>query len=605
LEEFWLLRNGHVKNFILQEWGAVKIFGKLIRATTNIYMISLVSVLGIVALLEMENEVFTMPFSINVLLVTSALIFLLSKRFAFSIYFSWTLMGIVALISLVKFREQGFDLHAYDVVFVGGDTSLYSFLLQNYLHLMLPVAVVAGLALFGLGCIACSEQPRGTSLRLRAMAPVALAGLLPVTIPASATMDRHEYILAGHHASAFFVSLLDVPSLFTESGLHQRLAAIPVQEPFEDTVTCSPKGRQPDVFTVLSETQTPPFNFPQLGLSQDFADGFLSEDGKARALRVETFGGGTWISNFSFMTGLSAADFGWQRPYLTVALENKIRGAFPEVLSRCGYRTAVILPVDYSFVNEGPFLHSIGFDTVLDFKDIGAGDDRQRDSFYYEAAERFITEHRRTDNRPLFLMIQTMFPHGPHNERLEPEVIVPGEPFVADFKINEYLRRIYIARQDFRAFLSQRRSDPTERGAAVLEFGDHQASVTMPLVEQFEGSVPLAASDSLAYVTHFSVHTFGYNLEKMLPEFDRLDIAFLGATFAHSAGLSTSPMMEDLVRLRDKCDGRFYSCPYREQVDQHLKRRVDSGFLNINGDGAAHHARRLPQGLPRQGTIAR
>jgi hypothetical protein len=52
-------------------------------------------------------------------------------------------MGIVALVSLVKFREQGFDLHAYDVVFVGGDTSLYSFLLQNYLHLMLPVVVVA------------------------------------------------------------------------------------------------------------------------------------------------------------------------------------------------------------------------------------------------------------------------------------------------------------------------------------------------------------------------------------------------------------------------------------------------------------------------------
>jgi hypothetical protein len=64
----------------------MKTFGKIIRATTSTYMISLVGVLGIVALLEMENEVFTMPFSTNVLLVISSLIFLLSKRFAFSTF---------------------------------------------------------------------------------------------------------------------------------------------------------------------------------------------------------------------------------------------------------------------------------------------------------------------------------------------------------------------------------------------------------------------------------------------------------------------------------------------------------------------------------------
>lgn len=562
----------------------MNILGKTIRAISSVYMIVLAGALGVAALLEMENEMYIMPFSINVLLFISSIIFLISKRFAFSIYCSLAVMGIITLISLVKFREQGFDLHAYDVVFVGGDTSLYGFLLQNYLHLVLPVFAVACLAFLGLSCIAYHEPPRRIPLRLRIVAPVALVGLLPVTIPATAAINRHEYIVGGHHASAFFVSLLDIPSLLTGSGLYQKLAVIPAQEPFEDSVTCSPQGRQPDVFAVLSETQTPPYNYPQLGLSHDFADGFVSKDGKARALRVETFGGGTWVSNFSFMTGLSSVDFGWRRPYLTIALENKIRGAFPEVLSRCGYRTAVILPVAYSFVNEGPFLRSIGFETILDFNDIGAGNDRQRDSFYYEAAERFIIEHRRTDDRPLFLMVQTMFPHGPHNERLEPDTTVPGEPFSPDFEINEYLRRVYIARQDFREFLSRRSSDSTERGTAVLEFGDHQASVMMPFVEEFEGSAPLANFDSLAYATHFSVHAFGYSLEKMLPEFDRLDIAFLGATFAQATGLPTSPMMEDLVRLRDECNGRFYSCADRAQVDRHLKRRVDSGFLSIESD---------------------
>ncbi|MBA3446755.1 MAG: sulfatase-like hydrolase/transferase [Pseudaminobacter sp.] len=557
------------------------VFGGINRAIVSWQAIVLVCAAGALALLEMENEWFTMPFSLCVLMVFAALFFLFSRRIAFSLYSAWAVMGAITLVSLIKFREQGFDLHAYDIVFVGGDTSLYGFLLVNYLHLALPVLVLVGLALAGLAWVWAGEPARKTPLAARLLAPVALLGLLPVTIPATAAIDRHEYIVGGHHASAFFVSLLDLASLFTKSELEQRLAAIPAQAPFPDTVQCGSEKPRPDVFVVLSETQTPPFNFPQLGIPRDFADGFLSDDSKTRALRVETIGGGTWISNFSLMTGLSAGDFGWQRPYLTIALENKIQGALPEVLARCGYRTAVIASVDSSFVNEGRFLRSIGFETVLDANDIGAGDERRRDSFYYAAAEQLIEEHRRTDKRPLFLQIQTMFPHSPHNVRLEPELAVPGEPLNPDDQINEYLRRVHIARQDFGAFLDSRRADPAGRGSVVLEFGDHQSSVTMPMVEELEGHGSHADPDSLAYVTHFSTHAFGYAFEESMPQFDRLDIAFLGATFARAAGLPTSPLMDDLIRLRDVCEGRFHSCRDRATVDRHLKRRVDSGLLDI------------------------
>ena len=126
-------------------------------------------------------------------------------------------------------------------------------------------------------------------------------------------------------------------------------------------------------------------------------------------MSVETFGGGTWITNLAMMSGLSADDFGWRSPYLTIALENRVRGALPEVLSRCGYRTVAMLPMGYTFVNEGPFLSSIGFETVLDIDDIKAPSYHMRDDFYYRAAEAFIARHREEDGRPLFLEIETMF----------------------------------------------------------------------------------------------------------------------------------------------------------------------------------------------------
>jgi Sulfatase len=332
---------------------------------------------------------------------------------------------------------------------------------------------------------------------------------------------------------------------------------------------------------VLSETQTPPFNFPQLAMPRDFADGFASDDGKVRDLRVETVGGGTWISDFAVMTGLPAGEFGWQRPYVTVALENRVKGALPEVLAHCGYRTAAITPVDESFVNEGRFLRSIGFQAVFDADDIGRPAGRQRDSFIYASAARLLSEHRRTDGRPLFLLIETLFPHSPHNVRLEPQTIVPGEPLNADAEIAEYLRRVHMARQDFQAFLAERRADPSSRGTVVLEFGDHQASVTLPLVEALEGPGALADPNSLAYVTHFTAHAFGYEFAKKLPDFDKLDIAFLGATFADAAGLPVSPLMQDAIELRDRCNGRFQFCPDRERVDRHLRRRADSGLLDV------------------------
>ena len=298
-------------------------------------------------------------------------------------------------------------------------------------------------------------------------------------------------------------------------------------------------------------------------------------------MNVETFGGGTWITNLSLMTGLAAGDFGWRNPYLTTILQDRVGGALPEVLARCGYRTVVQTPMHRSFVNEGPFLESIGFETVLDIDDMAAPSDHMRDNFYFDAAEAFIARNREEDGRPLFLEIQTMFPHSPYEERLEPDLVVAGEPFHGDPGINEYLRRLAIARGDFQGFLNARNADASQRGAVVLEFGDHQSYVTKPFVDELAGQDALARPGSLAYRTYYTIATFRHGLRHPMPDVAALDVGFVSASLLEAAGLPMSPLMADLVRLRDLCGGRFHDCPQRDAVDMHLRRRVDSGQLRL------------------------
>ncbi|MBZ9739473.1 MULTISPECIES: sulfatase-like hydrolase/transferase [unclassified Mesorhizobium] len=554
---------------------------KLLRLLCHPLMLVVVSLAGILAAGRVEHEWLSVPFSLALVAVVAGTLFLATSRLAFSAYLAWMIVGVLTLISAIKFRMKGFSLHFYDTVFVSRDPEVYRFIVGSYLHLILPVVMALALGIAAAILIFRADRKLGWPVSVRAVVLAVLVTLVPLTFPAEASKDRYFYYMQGRHMSAFFVSLMDLRNLVVEPAFEQRLQAVVPQPPFADTVDCGDRATLPDIFFVLSESQSDPANFPQIARGAGFLQHFAPKAGEAHPMQVETFGGGTWITNLSLMTGLSATDFGWRSPYLTITLQDKVAGALPEILARCGYRTAVMTPMDFTFVNEGPFLRSIGFETILDIKDIAAPFYHLRDDFYYHAAEAFIAKHRQEDARPLFLEIETMFPHSPYEGRMEAELKVEGEPFSDDFQAGEYLRRMAIARGDLQAFLERREAEAGERGAVVLEFGDHQSSATKPLVDAIAGEDALARPDSLAYRTFYTLSTFNHPLRHPMPDTAPLDVAFLSASLLDAAGLPMSPMMADLVRLRDHCSGRFHGCRDRAAVDAHLRKRVDSGLLHL------------------------
>jgi len=551
----------------------------LMTILTKPVCIGACALVTLVILDQFENQLRHLPFVALCLAIIALLLYAITARPAFSVYATSAFGLLICGISTLKYRMKGFDLHVYDLVYTTGDSEVLGFLAEEYGYLIAPVAALAVVGTFILARLFWFERKRQTKLAFVFFGFLAAVAGLPATYPLDSSEPRYFHYLGGYNASSFFISLMDVQYLAIESELAGRLARLPAQPPFSDEVSCQPREESPDVFVVLNESHTNPAYFPQLpgGL---IADEFRSMDGRMRELQVETFGGGTWTTNFSVLTGLSSADFGPQSPFLTTHLEGRVAGAIPELMARCGYRTVAILPMRHSFVNEGPFLESIGFETVLDYEAIGANRYIHRDKFYFDAAEKIIAEHRRSDPRPLFLAMQTMFAHSPYSEELAGNATGP-QNLVDDPELNEYLRRLVLSRTDLQTFLDARKESPTSRGTAILEFGDHQSFATKALVDEISGSDSMAELGSLAYRTHYALHAYGYEPRQVDAGGVRLDVGFVGASFLDWAHLPTSPLFQSLLELRDFCEGKFYNCDDRTVVDLHLKRRIDSGILQL------------------------
>ncbi len=536
---------------------------------------------GLSMLYIVEDSLQHMPFIALIIVLIASVVYALSRRFAFSTYLSLAFVFTITIMSVAKFRGKGFDLHVYDFAFTGTDLEALKFIGAEYTNLVAPVLMLLALGIVTLTVIWRNEAPSKHPTRY-CFAPIALsAALLPISYPISASEPRYFHYLSGFNSSSFFISFLDIADSFTQEPIIAGVNANQLVEPFEGDNNCDGFETKPDIFVVLSESATNFIIYPQVntkGVSDNF---FKSQDGKTHTLNVETFGGGTWVSNLALMTGLPTRQFGWRSPYLTVQLQDRVKASLAILLNRCGYKSTVVMPMKHSFVNEGPFLESIGFDTVLGYDEIGASLYNHRDNFYYGAAEKIIDEHIKSDGRPLFMEVQTMFAHSPFDERREEQIHVQQDAFSDDPILNEHIRRVYIAQNDFKAFIERRKKQQPDRPFVVLEFGDHQALVTRPMADEIAGGNSLADPNSVAYQTHYSVHAYNFGLDLEYLDWPQLDIGFLGISFMQSIGVPLSPMYEDLAKLRDRCNGQFDGCDDPNLIDLHISRRISSGLLTL------------------------
>ena len=110
-------------------------------------------------------------------------------------------------------------------------------------------------------------------------------------------------------------------------------------------------------------------------------------------MRVETYGGASWLTEFSLLAGVSTHSFGGMRQFVQTFTQNRLKDTLPQALARCGYRNVVFYPMMRNFVSNDRFYSSIGLKEIFDMKSQGANTAQERDRFYYSNALAEMERH--------------------------------------------------------------------------------------------------------------------------------------------------------------------------------------------------------------------
>lgn len=526
-----------------------------------------------------EGWLATMVFTIGVSAALVSLVVLLSRRALFAMTVVSTMVLIVVVASDVKRRTMDMVVHAYDLVFYFGSWSTVTFLWSEFRGYMVALAAALAAALLS-GLIAFRVDP--TRIRRRS-ATVALAVSVLLTALGAAFKGQRPHTLfywEDLYVSSFYSSWAETAETLWRGQLVE--AATSASGPALALPSdCAPAGKPPHILLIHQESVVQPSLFPGLKYDRRLDGFFKSFDGRTHRLGVETYGGASWLTEFSILAGVSTHSFGGMRPFVQSVMQGKLRDTLPEALLRCGYRNVVFYPMLRNFVSNARFYASIGLGEIYDLKDQGAKTVQERDRFYFNNALNEIARHIEASPKPLFTYIQTMSAHAPFDFRFAPEMQVPGGGPGTHPEMYEYLRRIWLSHADYAELKSElKRRFPKER-FLVLHYGDHHPTATRSLlgidqrlkVEDIE-----LARSSLGYVTYYAVEGINHT-PPALPPYQTLDVPYLGSLLLHAAGLPLSPSHAERLRLMQVCGGLYDGCRRKEEILRFHRRLIDSGLM--------------------------
>jgi phosphoglycerol transferase MdoB-like AlkP superfamily enzyme len=485
----------------------------------------------------------------------------------------------VVVLAAVKRSIMNMVVHAYDLIFYLSSWSTISFLWSD--HRRYVVALLAAvLAILAVSTFAWRADPSRVPRRWAAAALILFASLAALGGYAKGERRHMQFYYSGLYLSSFYASWGETLEALYRGTLLE--AALKPDGPaFAIPTTCPRQGKPPNIILVHEESVVQPSLFRTLRYDSSIDSFFRSDDDQLHALRVETYGGASWLTEFSLLAGVSTHSFGGMRQFVQTFTQGKLKDTLPQALRRCDYRNVVFYPMLKNFVSNDRFYSSIGLTEIFDLKAQGAPSAQERDIFYYGNALNEMERHFQTSSKPLFTFIQTMSAHWPYDFKFEPHLEVPGGGPGTDPEMSEYLRRLAIAERDYDDFVARLGERfPNER-FLLVHYGDHQPMATRTLLgygDDTEAEDVLLDPDSVGFHTYYAVHGLNYRVPP-LPRFQPLDVAYLGSLILELAGLPLSDSHRERLRLMNVCDGRYFSCARREDILAYHRRLIDSGVV--------------------------
>ena len=367
----------------------------------------------------------------------------------------------------------------------------------------------------------------------------------------------------------FFVNLRD-------SNVHLPAMASDAQAERDWQATASNTGggiaaeHYPDIVQVLEESTFDPAPYthctvPQCHLAMFNVDDHTRGTG---VMRVHTFGGGTWVSEFAALTGMPQDIFGPGGMYAPYVLAPHVRNSLPLLLRRLGYLTVAIYPTNGTFLNGRDAYKAYGVDQFYGAAELGLDDWDETDAQMFAAAKR-VYDKVKKPGQPVFVMILTINQHGPHDDPMSTlpkafQNLLQGLPNDTALNFDTYLQRLHDSDVAMKGlehdFLD--RAQPT----VLVHFGDHQPSFDN-LMRTLPRSLPPALVSYQDYLTYYMIKSNVPGAQ--LPHYPMLDIAHLPGMVLQASGLPLDPYFSALTSLRERCNGLYADCSDKALVQSY------------------------------------
>ncbi len=523
-----------------------------------------------------ERDARRMVFALAATATLAAFVSLLSGDLERALLWAALIAFGIAGLSRVKFHHSARALIVADAPLLFAGTVPFFF--TQYRRMM--ASVMAGAALLAVAAAAVTFWCAGSVLSLSQSASLIAGGIalsaLAYRWNGGLAAFRAAVTEPGSYLSTFAASVADVRSWWRTAPLNPvAMARAPL------ALIPAVAGRspvKPDILLIQHESIFDPRLFG-LPVTPDVANFLSPPEGSHGGLDVEIFGGGSWQSEFSVMTGIASGLFGTDAYFLFQRGAGRFKHNLPAELARLGYRTSLIASCRRGFLNYGAFYAGMGMDRLIFSDDlpppfvVDAFERTHSDAQFLPAALQIVARAAAGAVGPQFHAILTNSNHGPHDRRLAPAQFEPQRAFAlqsaGDAEYAEYYARLAETAQAWAEAKPRFFAGASARPTLIVHYGDHQPV----LARRIEASLGLAPEAGRTFRTFYAVETVNFDLCAAMPA--ALPIAYLGTSVLRASGLPLDDISATRAAMLADAAGRHDAEPAL------LRTLVDRGLVDL------------------------
>lgn len=535
-------------------------------------------------------------FSTTLILASVVLILFLTRRVLFAFTLPTVIFGGILIASVMKFHYLTTPLMAPDLVyFVNRDLLDVAF---HYPPIL--IAVVGAAIAIPAFLILAWRWGRPTLFRRRVRTVGALAALAVIALalwprgPFAAVFEKgmwqamNDKSFVTDFVTSFYQTQVVIPPFAkdeeSDTVWTQGVADNPPSCVKTGAACGSPAPRPterselPDIVAVLEESTFDPAMIKACTRADVCKRKMFVSDGRTRAhgpLTVHVWGGGTWTSEFSLMTGLNHLSFGDAGLYAPYNLAPRVNFTLPRVLHEAGYRAIAIYPMSGDFINARNAYKNYGFDAFYDGKDYGLSWESSDNDLFQVFNQIYDKEKQVYGKQPLFVMMLTLRQHGPHMTPLKKlpapydKPLFPGKftPKALDEWMNlnfgNYLQRL--EGSDIAMAALEKKLLDADRPVLLFHFGDHQPSFDGAM-RALDKNLPAADGDP-NFITYYMLKT-NYKPARQYGERE-MDLSFAPSLILDIAGVKKDTFFQANALMRERCNGFYLNCKKTDVLDSY------------------------------------